>query len=39
MALVREEGLEPSCLAALASETSASAIPPPPQDLPQVYLT
>ena len=29
--LVREEGVEPSCLATLASETSASAIPPPPQ--------
>ena len=31
-AMVREEGVEPSCLAALASETSASAIPPPPRN-------
>ena len=31
--MVREEGVEPSCLAALASETSASAIPPPPRFL------
>lgn len=27
---MREEGLEPSCLAAQASETCVSAIPPPP---------
>ena len=28
---MRREGVEPSCLATLASETSASAIPPPPR--------
>ena len=36
--MVREEGVEPSCLATLASETSASAIPPPPREWNLVYL-